>query len=216
MSTKCSSGAVPGGVLPSFSPWKKKVAARRRRNPTAKLPQGNKEEYHDPSLLRRRKRENHRPPWAWPCVWRAGGKPVVIAQFLKGADSGERYALSLLPKVTLLPAPEQIKFSFQLTPEERAAEQKRYLRLIAQARTARAGDPGRTAGAGRGVRGGEHRPAASGGGALLPGGGGLRGGPHRPGPGPGAAGAGRLCDRDEKASDTHTTRGTAARQGVEW
>ena len=25
-------GAVPGGVLPSFSPWKKKVAARRRRN----------------------------------------------------------------------------------------------------------------------------------------------------------------------------------------
>ena len=62
------------------------------------------------------------------------GKPVVIAQFLKGADSGERYALSLLPKVTLLPAPEQIKFSFQLTPEERAAEQKRYLRLIAQAR----------------------------------------------------------------------------------
>ena len=64
------------------------------------------------------------------------GKPVVIAQFLKGADSGERYALSLLPKVTLLPAPEQIKFSFQLTPEERTAEQKRYLRLIAQARTA--------------------------------------------------------------------------------
>src|SRR5699024_1486223 len=64
------------------------------------------------------------------------GKPVVIAQFLKGAASGERYALSLLPKVTLLPAPEQIKFSFQLTPEERTAEQKRYLRLIAQARTA--------------------------------------------------------------------------------
>ena len=69
------------------------------------------------------------------------GKPVVIAQFLKGADSGERYALSLLPKVTLLPAPEQIKFSFQLTPEEWAAEQKRYLRLIAQARTAAAEIP---------------------------------------------------------------------------
>ena len=28
-----SIGCVPGGVLPSFSPWKKKVAARRRRNP---------------------------------------------------------------------------------------------------------------------------------------------------------------------------------------
>ena len=38
MSTKCSSGAVPGGVLPSFSPWKKKVAARRRRNPLRNSP----------------------------------------------------------------------------------------------------------------------------------------------------------------------------------
>ena len=28
-----SIGCVPSGVLPSFSPWKKKVAARRRRNP---------------------------------------------------------------------------------------------------------------------------------------------------------------------------------------
>ena len=40
------------------------------------------------------------------------GKPVVIAQFLKGADSGERYALSLLPKVTLLrPGTDQILLS---------------------------------------------------------------------------------------------------------
>ena len=38
MSTKCSSGAVPGGVLPSFSPWKKKLAARRRRNPLRNFP----------------------------------------------------------------------------------------------------------------------------------------------------------------------------------
>ena len=52
------------------------------------------------------------------------GKPVVIAQFLKGADSGERYALSLLPKVTLLPAPEPIKFSFQLTQAEAAARKE--------------------------------------------------------------------------------------------
>ena len=57
------------------------------------------------------------------------GKPVVIAQFLKGADSGERYALSLLPKVTLLPAPEQIKFSFQLTPEEREEVNAALVRL---------------------------------------------------------------------------------------
>ena len=64
------------------------------------------------------------------------GKPVVIAQFLKGADSGERYALSLLPKLTLLPAPEQIKFSFQLTQAEREAERRRYLDLLDQAEAA--------------------------------------------------------------------------------
>ena len=57
------------------------------------------------------------------------GKRVVVAQFLKGADSGERYALAMLPQVTLLPLPERVKFSFQLTPEEREAEQARYLAL---------------------------------------------------------------------------------------
>lgn len=57
------------------------------------------------------------------------GKRVVVAQFLKGADSGERYALAMLPQVTLLPLPERVKFSFQLTPEEREAEQVRYLAL---------------------------------------------------------------------------------------
>ena len=63
------------------------------------------------------------------------GKRVVVAQFLKGADSGERYALAMLPQVTLLPLPERVKFSFQLTPEEREAEQARYLALAEQART---------------------------------------------------------------------------------
>ena len=63
------------------------------------------------------------------------GKRVVVAQFLKGADSGERYALAMLPQVTLLPLPERVKFSFQLTPEEREAEQARYLALVEQART---------------------------------------------------------------------------------
>ena len=51
------------------------------------------------------------------------GKRVVVAQFLKGADSGERYALAMLPQVTLLPLPE------------REAEQARYLALAEQART---------------------------------------------------------------------------------
>ena len=32
MSTKCSSGAVPGGVLVPLPPWAKELAARRRRN----------------------------------------------------------------------------------------------------------------------------------------------------------------------------------------
>ena len=63
------------------------------------------------------------------------GKRVVVAQFLKGADSGERYALAMLPQVTLLPLPERVKFSFQLTPEEREAEQALYLALAEQART---------------------------------------------------------------------------------
>ena len=63
------------------------------------------------------------------------GKRVVVAQFLKGADSGERYALAMLPQVTLLPLPERVKSSFQLTPEEREAEQVRYLALAERART---------------------------------------------------------------------------------
>ena len=63
------------------------------------------------------------------------GKRVVIAQFLKGADSGERLALAGLPQVTLLPVPEAVKFSFRMTEEERQGEARRYqglLRLIAQ------------------------------------------------------------------------------------
>ena len=64
------------------------------------------------------------------------GKRVVVAQFLKGADSGERvcpgHAASRSP---CSPLPERVKFSFQLTPEEREAEQARYLALAEQART---------------------------------------------------------------------------------
>ncbi len=59
-------------------------------------------------------------------------RPVVIAQFLKGSDSGERAALALLPQVTLLKIPQSIKFSFQLSPQERQEEQIRYQDLLAQ------------------------------------------------------------------------------------
>lgn len=48
------------------------------------------------------------------------GNRVVIAQFLKGGNSGERKALAALPNVTLLPVPETIKFIFTMTEEEKA------------------------------------------------------------------------------------------------
>ena len=61
------------------------------------------------------------------------GRPVVIAQFLKGADSGERLALARLPQVTLLPVPEKLKFLFAMTEEERRQEARRAQELLAQA-----------------------------------------------------------------------------------
>ena len=62
------------------------------------------------------------------------GKRVVIAQFLKGADSGERFALAQLPQVALLPVPDTVKFSFRMTEEERWAEARRYQDLLEQIR----------------------------------------------------------------------------------
>lgn len=61
-------------------------------------------------------------------VGRGGG--AVVAQFLKGADTGERRTLALLPGVKLLPVPEQVKFTFAMTPEERKAEEERTLALL--------------------------------------------------------------------------------------
>ena len=61
------------------------------------------------------------------------GCGVVIAQFLKGGDSGERLALAQLPRVTLLPVPEQVKFTFQLSPAERETEGRRALALLEEA-----------------------------------------------------------------------------------
>ena len=61
------------------------------------------------------------------------GKGVVIAQFLKGEDSGERRCLARLPEITLLPLPRQVKFTFQLTPEEFQMEQARSRALLDRA-----------------------------------------------------------------------------------
>ena len=60
------------------------------------------------------------------------GKAVIIAQFLKSADSGERLALAALPGVSLLEVPSQLKFSFQLSQQECYEEQCRYLSMLDQ------------------------------------------------------------------------------------
>jgi cob(I)alamin adenosyltransferase len=57
------------------------------------------------------------------------GRRVLIAQFLKGADSGERLSLSGVPGVELLPVPEKVQFSFRMTEEERREAAERFLRL---------------------------------------------------------------------------------------
>lgn len=66
--------------------------------------------------------------------WAGRGKPVVIAQFLKGSDSGERFALSGLPGVTLLEVPERVKFSFRMDEQERREASERFRELCRQCR----------------------------------------------------------------------------------
>lgn len=48
------------------------------------------------------------------------GNKVVVAQFLKGGNSGERAVLEGLENVTLLPVPETIKFVFAMDEAEKA------------------------------------------------------------------------------------------------
>ncbi|MCI2106587.1 MAG: cob(I)yrinic acid a,c-diamide adenosyltransferase [Intestinimonas sp.] len=64
------------------------------------------------------------------------GNRVVIAQFLKSADSGERLILGRLPNVRLLALPEQMKFVFSMSEEEKAAEQIRQTDLFRRATAA--------------------------------------------------------------------------------
>ena len=62
------------------------------------------------------------------------GERVVIAQFLKGADSGERYALAQLPRWSCCPCPKQVKFTLQMDEQERREAASRCQALLAQAR----------------------------------------------------------------------------------
>ena len=72
--------------------------------------------------------------------WVGRGGKVVIAQFLKGADSGERVAWKELPNVTLLPVPEKLPFLWDMTVEERknaAEEAKNMLQCSCKQTTAK-------------------------------------------------------------------------------
>ena len=60
------------------------------------------------------------------------GKRVVIAQFLKCEDSGERLALAQKPGVVLLPLPDCLPFTVQLTEEQRQEERERYAGMLAR------------------------------------------------------------------------------------
>lgn len=60
------------------------------------------------------------------------GRRVVIAQFLKCGDSGERFVLERIPGVEVLPVPDFLPFAFQLTPQQRQEERLRYERMLVQ------------------------------------------------------------------------------------
>lgn len=70
---------------------------------------------------------------AFGLALRAAGRGlgVVVAQFLKTGDSGERIALQHVEGVELLPLPEQMKFTFAMKEEERLEAARDALALLA-------------------------------------------------------------------------------------
>ena len=58
------------------------------------------------------------------------GKQVFFLQFLKGEDSGERRILLKVPGFTVPKLPQQVKFTFQMSPEEKRQEQLRYVEYL--------------------------------------------------------------------------------------
>jgi len=61
------------------------------------------------------------------------GKKVVVCQFLKDGDSGERLALERFEQAVLLPVPQQMKFVFQMTEEEKAQTRREMCALFDRA-----------------------------------------------------------------------------------
>lgn len=68
---------------------------------------------------------------------RAAGRGwhVVVAQFLKGSDTGERLALRKLHNVQVLDVPARMKFTWEMDEGERAAEGERCRALLREAET---------------------------------------------------------------------------------
>ena len=58
------------------------------------------------------------------------GKRVVIAQFLKSEDSGERQLLKRMPTVATIPLPKDLPFTFEMTPEQLERERERYANML--------------------------------------------------------------------------------------
>ena len=62
------------------------------------------------------------------------GRQVLITQFLKSGDSGERAAIAHVPGVTLLEVPERMKFTFRMTEEEKISFGAQMKALLEQTR----------------------------------------------------------------------------------
>lgn len=63
------------------------------------------------------------------------GRRVVVAQFLKAENSGERRSMEFVPHVLLLPLPEKIKFVFAMNAQERAECESDCIKLLRDAVT---------------------------------------------------------------------------------
>lgn len=71
---------------------------------------------------------------AFGLALRAAGRDwgVVIAQFLKSGDSGERASMGYIPNVKLLTVPDAMKFTFAMNGEEKGAASTDCLRLLGE------------------------------------------------------------------------------------
>ena len=61
------------------------------------------------------------------------GTPVIIVQFLKARTSAELKTLALSPHIHIVEGPEEVKFTFAMSEEEKAAFSAVYQRMFRQA-----------------------------------------------------------------------------------